>query len=85
VVNEPVEALLAANPPLPEDLVAELDLPAYRSKVVALAQRRGMDEIEAWMTAAYSVTAVAHRQTEGAAPTWTDRLDRYFALVLDEQ
>jgi len=84
VVHQPVEALLRANPPLPEDLVADLDHPAYRAKVVALARRRGIDETRAWLTAGFAVAAVAHRQTEGDAPSWTDRLDRYFALVLDE-
>lgn len=85
VVHQPVEALLAANPALPEDLVADLDHPAYRAKVVTLAQRRGIEETEAWLTAGFAVAAVAHRQTEGVTPSWTDRLDRYFALVLDEQ
>lgn len=85
LVNQPVEALLAANPSLPEDLVAELDHPAYRAKVVALAHRRGIDELEAWLTAGFAVSAVAHRRTEGDAPLWTDRLDRYFALVLDDE
>lgn len=85
VVRQPVEALLAANPPLPEDLVADLDHPAYRAKVVALAQQRGIDETQAWLTAGFAVAAVAHRQTEGDTPSWTDRLDHYFALVLDEQ
>jgi hypothetical protein len=84
-MHQPVEALLAANPALPEDLVADLDHPAYRRKVTALAHRRGIDEIEAWLTAGYAVAAVAHRQTKGGAVTWTERLDRYFALVLDEQ
>lgn len=85
VVHQPVEALLAANPALPDDLVADLDHPAYRAKVVALAQRRGIDETQAWLTAGFAVAAVAHRQTEGGVFSWTDRLDRYFALVLDEQ
>jgi hypothetical protein len=85
VVHLPVEALLAANPPLPEELVADLDHPAYRAKVVALAERRGIDETQAWLTAGFAVAAVAHRRTEGQAPGWTERLDRYFAVVLDEQ
>ena len=85
VVRQPVEALLGANPALPEDLVGDLDQPAYRAKVIALSQRRGIDEIPAWLTAGFAVAAVAHRQTEGDAPAWTERLDRYFALVLDEQ
>jgi hypothetical protein len=85
VVHLPVETLLAANPPLPEELVADLDHPAYRAKVISLAERRGIDETQAWLTAGFAVAAVAHRQTEGETPRWTDRLDRYFALVLDEQ
>jgi hypothetical protein len=85
VIHLPVETLLAANPPLPEDLVADLDHPAYRAKVVSLAERRGIDEKQAWLTAGFAVAAVAHRQTEGEKPAWTDRLDQYFALVLDEQ
>lgn len=85
VVGHPVEKLVAANPPLPDELVADLDHPAYRAKVTALAQRRGIAETQAWLTAGFAVAAVAHRQTEGDSPSWTDRLDGYFALVLDEQ
>lgn len=85
VVHLPVETLLAANPPLPEELIADLDHPAYRAKVISLAERRGIDENQARLTAGFAVAAVAHRQTDGESPGWTDRLDRYFALVLDEQ
>lgn len=85
VVEESVENLLAANPVLPDDLVADLDLPAYRAKVNALANRRGIEEIEAWLTAGYSVAGAAHRQAEGDEPSWRARLDRYFGVVLDEQ
>lgn len=85
LVHQPVDALLAANPRLPEDLVADLDRPVYRAKVVELARRHGADEIDMWQKVGYAVASVAHRQTEGDAPSWSDRLDRYFALVLDEQ
>lgn len=85
LVHQTVDTLLKANPPLPEDLVADLDTPAYRAKVVTLARRRGIDETRAWLTAGFAVAAVAHRQTEGDAPSWAERLDRYFALVLEEQ
>lgn len=85
VVEETVENLLAANPRLPDDLIADLDLPAYRAKVNMLARQRGIDEVEAWLTAGYSVAGVALRQTEGNAPSWQERLDRYFEVVLDEQ
>jgi uncharacterized protein (DUF2267 family) len=84
VLHQSVETLLAANPALPEDLVADLDHPAYRTKVVALAQLRGIDEAQAWLTAGFAVAAVANRQTEGHAQSWAERLDRYFELVLDE-
>ena len=85
VLEETPDNLLAANPPLPEDLVADLDRPGYRAKVNALAKKRGVDEIVAWLTAGYSVAAVAHRQTEGDAPSWREQLDRYFQAVLDDQ
>jgi hypothetical protein len=85
VLKETPENLLAANPPLPEDLVADLDRPVYRAKVNALAHRRGVDEIAAWLTVGYSVAGVAHRQTEGDAPSWREQLDRYFQAVLDDQ
>ena len=84
-VGRTVEEILAANPSLPDDLVDDLDLPEYRAQVVAVAERRGVDEIEAWLTAAYSVAAVSHRQTEGQTPSWRDRLDQYFQAVLGDR
>jgi hypothetical protein len=85
VVGETAENLVAANPRLPDDLIADLDLPVYRAQVNALAQRRGIDEVEAWLTAGYSVAGVAHRHTEVETPSWSERLDRYFGLVLDDE
>ncbi|MFI7679388.1 hypothetical protein [Actinophytocola sp. NPDC049390] len=84
VVGESAEVLLASNPPLPEDLVADLDLPVYRAMVNALAKRRGLEEIEAWRFAGYAVAGVANRQTEGPALSWREQLDRYFEAVLDD-
>lgn len=85
LTGQTVPALLSANPRLPEGLAADLDLPANRANVTSLALRRGIAETEAWLTAGYSVFAAAHRQTEGEAPSWQARLDRYFAAALDEQ
>jgi hypothetical protein len=75
--------VLAANPPLPEDLVADLDLPEYRARITALARREGADEIDTWRAVGYGVAAVSHRQTEGDAVSWRDRIDHYFLAVLD--
>lgn len=84
VVGETAEALLASNPPLDEDLVADLDLPVYRAKVNALAKRRGLAELDAWRVVGYTVAGVANRRTEGAAPSLREQLDRYFEAVLDD-
>jgi hypothetical protein len=76
--------VLAANPPLPEDLVADLDLPEYRARITALARRKGTDEIDTWRAVGYGVAAVSHRQTEGNAVSWRDRIDQYFLAVLGD-
>lgn len=75
------EELMAANPALPPDLVAVFDRPATREKVVALAARRGADEISTRRNAAYDVYGMAARQA-GHEPDWTARSGRYFDIVL---
>jgi len=78
------EEVLAANPSLPTDLVARLDRPRRRAQVRELARRRRLSETEAWRAAAYGIWALAARQTGARAdPAWDDRLDRYFAVVLN--
>lgn len=69
-----------ANPQLPEALIAALDRPAARAKVVALAAEGRRSEIAAWRSVAYDVFSLAARQTgEATEPNWEGRLGQYFA------
>ncbi|MFI2365396.1 hypothetical protein [Promicromonospora sp. NPDC019610] len=77
--GRPAAEWIQANPALPEDLVAALDQPSSRSRVIALAKTRNQDEIDAWREAGYEVFALAARQTgEQKSPDWPTRVDRYF-------
>jgi hypothetical protein len=80
-----VMALIASNPELPVDLVERLERPACRARVVELAHRRQVDEQLAWQSVGFAVAALAARQSgPGRKVTWDDRIDQYFAVVLDE-
>jgi plasmid maintenance system antidote protein VapI len=79
------DELLAANPPLPADLVARLDRPRRRAQVRELARRRQVPETAAWRAAAFGTWALAARQTgDKVDAAWDQRLDRYFQVVLDD-
>jgi hypothetical protein len=75
--------LLAANPPLPNELVAEMDQPRVRTMVDRVAVERDQDELETWLTAAYGVLALAARQSSRATIAWAGRIDTYFNAVLN--
>lgn len=83
IVDRTSDELLAANPPLPDELVAEMDQPRVRSLVDRIAAQRGQGEREAWRTAAYSVLALAARQDTRATTAWPARIDSYFNAVLN--
>ncbi|GGF56189.1 hypothetical protein GCM10011519_32660 [Marmoricola endophyticus] len=86
VLQVPAATLLSAtNPPLPEDLVAAMDLPEVRSLVHRLAARRDQDEVETWRTAAYGVQALAAREHNRRDVRWSARIIAYFDAQLGEQ
>lgn len=85
LTRSPAEALIEANPPLPEDLVSRLDRPAARALIRRLADQRHVPEIQAWQDAGYEIFALAARQTGTDKTTaWDQRIDRYFAAALDD-
>ena len=83
IVGRAPDELLAANPALPDELVAEMDQPRVRSLVDRVATQRGQDEREAWRSAAYSVLALAARQDTRATIAWPSRINAYFNAVLN--
>lgn len=82
-LDMPVDSLLRGNPRLPEELIADLDLPRFRCQVRRIADQKGVAETDAWVEAGYAVLAPAYRQTQGAALAWEERLQQYFDAVLD--
>ncbi len=80
-----VVALMNSNPELPPDLVNRLDRPACRARVGELARRRQVGELRTWQSVGFAIAALAARQTgPGRNVAWDDRIDQYFAVVLDD-
>lgn len=78
LTDVPASVWLQANPQLPVALVEELDQPAARMRIAALARSRGNDEPEEMRATAYDLFALAARQTGPEhAPDWHQRLERY--------
>lgn len=85
VLSTTPEELLAASPPLPEDLVTLMNQPSVRSLVDRIAARNHADEVATWRTAAYGVYALAAREHSRSESTnWAGRLRAYFDAVLNE-
>lgn len=85
LLNVPAADLLATvRPPLPDALVAEMDLPAVRSLVDRLAERRDTNEAETWRSAAYGVWALAARDHDRRDTRWEGRIRAYFEAQLRE-
>jgi hypothetical protein len=84
VLKMPDRALLEANPAPSRRLVQEMSRPRRRAQVSRLAAHRGIEERRAWLTATYSVNAMAARQTGvQAEPAWNERIDQYFRITLE--
>lgn len=79
------EALLRSNPPLPEDIVRDLDAVESREWVRRLAQHRTMTLEEARLVVGYGVYALAARETEKGQVDWKARIIRYAQAVLGDE
>lgn len=78
------DLLTATQPPLPDDLVAAMDLPAIRAQVDLLAARSGADEVATWRTCAYGVFALAAREHDRRDVNWAGRIRAYFEAHLHD-
>lgn len=86
VTGESPDTLLAANPSLPEELVASLEQPLRHCQVRAFAEKRGIGRSDAYREIAFQTWALAARQTgERSHVRWDLRLDTYFAAVLHDE
>jgi hypothetical protein len=84
VLRIPARQVLEANPAPPQALVQCMSRPRRRAQVTRLASRRGIDERSAWLSATYSVGALAARQTGSQAdPAWDQRIDQFFQITLE--
>ena len=81
---EASDLLTATQPPLPDDLVAAMDLPAIRAQVDLLAARRGADEVATWRAAAYGVLTLAARDHDRRDVSWAGRIRAYFEAHLHD-
>jgi hypothetical protein len=85
VLSKTPDELLAANPALPDDLIAIMDQPSVRSLVDRIAVRHQQDEVTAWRDAAYGVYTLAAREHSRTATTnWEGRVRAYFDAVLHD-
>lgn len=79
------EALLRANPPLPAEVVRDLDAPKVHELVAQLAARRGIPDADARLMAGYGAYGLAARETGPGSVDWTARIVAYVrALLADE-
>lgn len=85
LLGESVEAIMAANPTPPSDLIVCLEQPARHRQVLAYAARRSVGIPTAYRDVAYQTWALAARQTGAKVINWNLRLDTLFAAVLNEQ
>ncbi|GAA2329550.1 hypothetical protein OKJ48_35430 [Streptomyces kunmingensis] len=76
------DAILAANPPLPDRLLHELSRPARREQIRRLAHLTGTAEQEARRQALFATLSLAARQERPAETDWPARVDRYFQVHL---
>lgn len=84
VLQVPEQVVLEANPAPSQGLVEKMSHPHRRAQVNRLAARRGIEERTAWLTATYSVNAMAARQTgPQIEPAWDERIDQYFRITLE--
>lgn len=84
VLQMPDRAVLEANPAPSRGLVQRMSRPRRRAQVNQLATQRGVDERSAWLSATYTVYALAARQTgPQTEPAWDDRIDQYFQVTLE--
>jgi hypothetical protein len=62
---------------VPRGLIVELSHPRWKSAVLNLARRDGLDETAARLAMANSTFALAARQTGAQEPDWRERLSRW--------
>jgi hypothetical protein len=75
-------ALLAANPPLPERLVRDLDSDEGRGLVEQYKSGRGESAERARLAVGYGAYALAARETDKGDVNWLARIQRYVQAVL---
>lgn len=76
------EALLRANPPLPAEVVRDLDAPEVHELVAQLAARRGIPDADARLMAGYGAYGLAARETGPGSVDWTARIVAYVRALL---
>jgi hypothetical protein len=74
----PIDEIENAILPLPENLVVEIEHPAWRLLWTQRAHQLGISEADAQLAGAYNVFALAARQTGGESPDWHERLRHFF-------
>lgn len=79
------EVLLRANPPLPAEVVRDLDSEPVRELVSELAARRGMPEDDARLMAGYGGYALAARETGAGSVDWAARISAYARGLLGDE
>lgn len=82
LVGTTPEVLLRANPPLPAELLHDLDTADVRELVAQLASQREIPPEDARLTAGYGAYALAARQTGTGGPDWASRIVAYLRAHL---
>ncbi len=78
------DALLRANPPLPAEVIRDLDAVHVRDLVAQLAAQRGIPEVDARLMAGYGAYALAARETGSGGVDWSARIVAYLRALLGD-
>lgn len=76
--------LLAANPPLPKEVVRQLDSKEGRVWVLRYAEARGLPQAEAREVVGYGGYALAARESRSAPTDWLARIAQYVRARLGD-
>lgn len=79
------DALLRANPPLPDDLVRALDDDQGRAWVARLAAHLPTDAESARLSVGYGAYTLAARETVKGSIDWAARISRYVQAIVGDE
>ena len=76
---------MRANPPLPAEVVRDMETPEVRDLFSQLGARRGLSDEDARLMAGYGAYALTARETGSGSVDWSARIVAYVRAVLGDE